>query len=132
MIAFGFVLEKFNLFILALAASSSAAVSKAIRTDRLSGPIGSEGLAFMLTGVVQARGPGKQEAYKPRSPSPSFLLHSLPFTALRFSLGKKKPRVRAASGAHFQTGFRLPAPAATTVTVSGVPVTPAVAPTGVP
>jgi inner membrane protein YidH len=51
-IAFGFVLEEFNLFILALAASSSAAVSKAIRTDRLSGPIGSEGLAFMLTGVV--------------------------------------------------------------------------------
>lgn len=51
-IAFGFVLEKFNLFILALAASSAAQVSKAIRTDRLSGPIGNEGLAFMLTGVV--------------------------------------------------------------------------------
>ena len=51
-IAFGFVLEKFNLFIVALAASSSAEVSKAIRTDRLSGPIGSEGFAFMLTGVV--------------------------------------------------------------------------------
>jgi hypothetical protein len=48
-IAFGFVLEKFNLFILALAASSSAAVSKAIRTDRLSGHIAYEGLAFMLT-----------------------------------------------------------------------------------
>jgi putative membrane protein len=52
-IAFGFVLEKFNLFILALAASASAEVSKAIRTDRLTGPIGRyEGLAFMLTGVV--------------------------------------------------------------------------------
>jgi putative membrane protein len=52
-IAFGFVLEKFNLFILALAASASAEVSRAIRTDRLSGPIGRyEGLAFMLTGVV--------------------------------------------------------------------------------
>ena len=51
-IAFGFVLEKFNLFIVALAASSSTEVSKAIRTDRLSGPIGSEGFAFMLTGVV--------------------------------------------------------------------------------
>ena len=52
-IAFGFVLEKFNLFILALAASAPAGVSKAIRTDRLSGPIGRyEGLAFMLTGVV--------------------------------------------------------------------------------
>ncbi len=52
-IAFGFVLEKFNLFILALAASASGEVSKAIRTDRLSGPIGRyEGLAFMFTGVV--------------------------------------------------------------------------------
>lgn len=27
-------------------------MSKAIRTDRLSGPIGYEGLAFMLTGVA--------------------------------------------------------------------------------
>ncbi len=52
-IAFGFVLEKFNLFILALAASASAEVGSAIRTDRLSGPVGRyEGLAFMLTGVI--------------------------------------------------------------------------------
>ena len=52
-IAFGFVLEKFNLFILALSASAPAEVAKAIRTDRLNGPIGRyEGLAFMLTGVV--------------------------------------------------------------------------------
>ncbi len=52
-IGFGFVLEKFNLFILALAATASAEVGKAIRTDRLSGPIGRyEGLAFMLTGLV--------------------------------------------------------------------------------
>ncbi len=52
-VAFGFVLEKFNLFILALAASASAEVARAIRADRLSGPIGRyEGLAFMLTGVV--------------------------------------------------------------------------------
>ncbi len=51
-IAFGFVLEKFNLFILALAANASAEAASAIRTDRLSGPIGRyEGLAFMLTGV---------------------------------------------------------------------------------
>jgi len=50
-IAFGFVIEKFNLFILALAAN--AEVGKAIRTDRLSGTIGRyEGLAFMLTGVI--------------------------------------------------------------------------------
>jgi putative membrane protein len=52
-VAFGFVLEKFNLFILALSASAPAEIAKAIRTDRLSGPIGRyEGLAFMLTGVV--------------------------------------------------------------------------------
>jgi putative membrane protein len=52
-IAFGFVLEKFNLFILALASSASAEVGKAIRMDRLTGPIGRyEGLAFMLTGLV--------------------------------------------------------------------------------
>jgi putative membrane protein len=52
-IAFGFVIEKFNLFILALAASASAEVGKAIRTDRLTGPVGRyEGLAFMLTGVI--------------------------------------------------------------------------------
>jgi putative membrane protein len=52
-IAFGFVLEKFNLFILALAATASAEVGKAIRTDRLTGPIGRyEGLAFMLVGLV--------------------------------------------------------------------------------
>jgi putative membrane protein len=51
--AFGFVLEKFNLFILALTATASARVAKAIRTDRLSGPIGRyEGLAFMLSGLV--------------------------------------------------------------------------------
>jgi putative membrane protein len=52
-IGFGFVLEKFNLFILALASSAPAEVGKAIRMDRLSGPIGRyEGLAFMLTGLV--------------------------------------------------------------------------------
>ncbi len=52
-IAFGFVLEKFNLFILALTATASAEVAKAIRTDRLTGPVGHyEGLAFMLSGLV--------------------------------------------------------------------------------
>ena len=52
-IAFGFVVEKFNLFILALAASASPEVVKTIRTDRLSGPIGRyEGLAIMLSGLV--------------------------------------------------------------------------------
>jgi putative membrane protein len=52
-IAFGFVLEKFNLFIVALAANASAEAATAIRTDRLNGPVGRyEGLAFMLTGVI--------------------------------------------------------------------------------
>jgi putative membrane protein len=49
-IAFGFVVEKFNLFILALAA---AGVGGRIRTERLSGPLGRyDGLALMLVGVV--------------------------------------------------------------------------------
>jgi putative membrane protein len=52
-IAFGFVIEKFNLFILALAESASAEVGKAIRTGGFTGPLGRyEGLAFMLTGVI--------------------------------------------------------------------------------
>ncbi len=52
-IAFGFVIEKFNLFLMALAASASAEVAKAIHADRLRGPIGRyEGLAIMLTGVI--------------------------------------------------------------------------------
>ncbi|MGO8954785.1 MAG: YidH family protein [Rhodomicrobium sp.] len=52
-IAFGFVLEKFNLFIRVLAANAPADIESKIRMDRLSGPIGRyEGLAFMLTGVI--------------------------------------------------------------------------------
>ena len=52
-IGFGFVVEKFNLFILAVAAGVSADASKSIRIDRLSGPIGRyEGLAFMLAGIL--------------------------------------------------------------------------------
>jgi putative membrane protein len=52
-IAFGFVVEKFNLFILALTATAGAEVGRAIRTDRLAGPLGRyEGLALMLVGLV--------------------------------------------------------------------------------
>lgn len=52
-IAFGFVIEKFNLFIIALAASAAPEAAKAIRTDRLSGPIGRyEGIIFMMVGVL--------------------------------------------------------------------------------
>ena len=52
-IAFGFVVEKFNLFILALTATAGAEVGQTIRTDRLAGPLGRyEGLALMLVGIV--------------------------------------------------------------------------------
>jgi putative membrane protein len=52
-IAFGFVLEKFNLFILALTSTAATEVGRVIRTDRLSGPLGRyEGLALMLVGVA--------------------------------------------------------------------------------
>jgi len=50
-IGFGFVVEKFNLFILAL--TNAEAVNSAIRTDRLAGPLGRyEGLALMGVGIV--------------------------------------------------------------------------------
>ena len=52
-IAFGFVIEKFNLFILALADTASTEVGRAVRTDRLTGPLGRyEGLAMMLIGIA--------------------------------------------------------------------------------
>jgi uncharacterized membrane protein YidH (DUF202 family) len=52
-IAFGFVVEKFNLFILALTATAGAEVGRTIRTDRLAGPLGRyEGLALMLVGIA--------------------------------------------------------------------------------
>ncbi|MGH6856365.1 MAG: YidH family protein [Methylocella sp.] len=51
-IAFGFVVEKFNLFILALA-STAAGVGGGIRAERLTGPLGRyDGLALMLVGVI--------------------------------------------------------------------------------
>jgi len=52
-IAFGFVLEKFNLFILALTSTAASEVGRTIRTDRLAGPLGRyEGLALMLVGII--------------------------------------------------------------------------------
>jgi putative membrane protein len=52
-IAFGFVLEKFNLFIVALTGTSAVEVRQSIRTDRLVGPLGRyEGLALMLVGIA--------------------------------------------------------------------------------
>lgn len=51
-IAFGFVLEKFNLFIAAVG-STSPEIAKIIRLDRLSGPLGRyDGFALMVTGIV--------------------------------------------------------------------------------
>jgi putative membrane protein len=52
-IAFGFVVEKFNLFILALTGTAVANVGRAVRTDRLAGPLGRyEGVALMLVGIA--------------------------------------------------------------------------------
>jgi putative membrane protein len=52
-IGFGFVIEKFNLFILAVAATTSAEAGKIIRTELVTGPIGRyEGIALMLAGLV--------------------------------------------------------------------------------
>ncbi len=51
-VAFGFVVEKFNIFISSLAAANSD-LAKVVRLDRLSGPLGRyEGLALMGTGTV--------------------------------------------------------------------------------
>jgi putative membrane protein len=52
-IGFGFVIEKFNVFILAVAASASTEAGKIIRTQLLTGPVGrNEGIALMLAGLV--------------------------------------------------------------------------------
>jgi putative membrane protein len=50
-IAFGFVMEKFNLFLVAVAATASPAIAQ--RVERLAGPLGRyDGLALMLLGIV--------------------------------------------------------------------------------
>jgi putative membrane protein len=52
-IGFGFVIEKFNVFILAVAATTSTEAGRIIRTKLLTGPIGRyEGIALMLAGLV--------------------------------------------------------------------------------
>jgi putative membrane protein len=52
-IAFGFVVEKFNLFMVALASTAAAGVGRGIRAETLSGPLGRyDGLALMLVGVI--------------------------------------------------------------------------------
>jgi len=52
-IAFGFVVEKFNLFMVALASTAAAGAGRGIGTERLTGPLRRyEGLALMLVGVI--------------------------------------------------------------------------------
>jgi putative membrane protein len=52
-IAFGFVIEKFNLFMVAVASAADGGVGRGMRAERLSGPLGRyDGLALMLVGVI--------------------------------------------------------------------------------
>jgi inner membrane protein YidH len=51
-LGFGFVIEKFNLFLVALA-SSSLQPQLRVRVERLAGPLGREdGLALMVVGIL--------------------------------------------------------------------------------
>jgi putative membrane protein len=51
-IAFGFVIEKFNLFVLAIAGASSPDAAHQLLAQRLSGPLGRyDGLALVLVGL---------------------------------------------------------------------------------
>jgi putative membrane protein len=52
-IAFGFVVEKFNLFVLTMASTSSPDAGRRLQLERLSGPLGRyEGLALILVGIA--------------------------------------------------------------------------------
>ncbi|MGC2220909.1 MAG: DUF202 domain-containing protein [Methylocella sp.] len=52
-IAFGFVIEKFNLFVLTIASSTSAEVARRLQLERLSGPLGHYGgLALIVGGLA--------------------------------------------------------------------------------
>jgi putative membrane protein len=52
-IAFGFVIEKFNLFVLTMAGANSNDPTRHILLDKLSGPLGRyEGLALIVVGLV--------------------------------------------------------------------------------
>ena len=52
-IAFGFVIEKFNLFVLTIASSTSAEVAHRLQLERLSGPLGRYGgLALIFGGLA--------------------------------------------------------------------------------
>ena len=52
-IAFGFVIEKFNLFVLTVANANSLDAEHRLQLEKLSGPLGRyEGLALILFGLV--------------------------------------------------------------------------------
>jgi len=52
-IAFGFVIEKFNLFVLTVANANSLDEERRLQLERLSGPLGRyEGIALILFGLV--------------------------------------------------------------------------------
>lgn len=52
-IAFGFVIEKFNLFVLTMASASSLDAEARLRLERVSGPFGRyDGLALVLIGLA--------------------------------------------------------------------------------
>jgi putative membrane protein len=52
-IAFGFVVEKFNLFVLAMASASSPDAGHRLQLERLSGPLGRyDGLVLILIGLA--------------------------------------------------------------------------------
>jgi putative membrane protein len=52
-IAFGFVIEKFNLFVLTMAAVSAPDAGRRLQLERLSGPLGRyDGLALIIVGIA--------------------------------------------------------------------------------
>ncbi len=52
-IAFGFVIEKFNLFVLTMASASSLDAGHRLQLERVSGPLGRyDGLALVLVGLA--------------------------------------------------------------------------------
>ena len=52
-IAFGFVIEKFNLFVFTIASATSLDAGRRLQLERLSGPLGRyDGLALILVGTA--------------------------------------------------------------------------------
>jgi putative membrane protein len=52
-IAFGFVVEKFNLFVLTIASTAAIDAARRSQRERLSGPFGDyEGLALIMIGII--------------------------------------------------------------------------------